>query len=60
MKLSAGYDLKRKDGDGNTVNWDISDSKLRLFMKPSNYIDLEDEASSKFEEMCQQPEDQNE
>jgi len=49
MKLSSGYDLKRKDNDGNKAKWNIANSKLRLLMKPSNYIDLEDKASTTFD-----------
>jgi len=45
MKLSAGYNIKRKEESGEVVNWALSkDSILRVQMLPANYLVHEKEA----------------
>lgn len=52
MKLSSGYDVKRKNESGEKFDWNIDKSKLRLLMNPSHYLELEDEAALSFESVC--------
>ena len=52
MKLGSGYDLKRKNKTGDKREWQIANSKLRLLMSPSHYIDLEDDAASSFDQFA--------
>ncbi len=50
LRLSAGYELKRKSSDGLIVDWSLSKtSKLRVQMLPGSYLDLEQEAREQFE-----------
>ncbi|MFO0935686.1 MAG: anti-phage dCTP deaminase [Gemmataceae bacterium] len=35
MQLSSGYEIKRKDENGNKISWKLDDSQLRLLMKPT-------------------------
>jgi hypothetical protein len=41
MNLGNGNNLKRKNIDGETVNWNAESSKLRVQMLPCSYIELE-------------------
>ncbi|WDF98834.1 anti-phage dCTP deaminase [Pectobacterium carotovorum subsp. carotovorum] len=41
INLGIGYKIKRKDKDGNTLNWSRKNSKLRMQMLPSSYIERE-------------------
>lgn len=49
MNLSSGYPLKRKDNDGNIINWKPEKAKLRIQMLPCSYLDIETLASARFE-----------
>ena len=53
MKLGSGLELKRKDGDGNKIDWKLEDSQLRLQMNPSSYLQFEDAANKKFKEVVE-------
>lgn len=52
MKQGSGYRLVRKTPEGDKIDWNIGDSQLRLQMKPSSYLDSEDEASVIFRKFC--------
>ena len=41
MTLSSGYALRRKEDNGNVVDWKPDESSIRLKMSPLSYIDLE-------------------
>jgi len=47
-RLSSGYTLKRKDKDGNKLEWRPEQGRLRLQMLPASYLDLELLASDMF------------
>lgn len=51
MRLGSGYPLQRKDGEGQVVNWQPEDSRLRIQMLPCSYVELELIASSMFNEV---------
>ncbi len=44
MSLGAGYELKRKDSEGNIVEWSSKNAKLRTALLPMSYMSLEDMA----------------
>jgi hypothetical protein len=48
MKHGSGYPLKRKDNQGQAMQWKPEESKLRIQMLPCSYIELELIASSLF------------
>jgi hypothetical protein len=48
MRLGSGYALKRKDPEGQVVQWKLDDCKLRIQMLSCSYIDREWLASSMF------------
>jgi deoxycytidylate deaminase len=51
MRLGSGYPLRRKDAEGQVVKWQPEKSKkLRIQMLPCSYIELEDLASTMFNE----------
>ena len=54
MKQGAGYSLVRKTKDGDTIDWDVSKSRLRLQMKPTSYLDSETEASGLFRSLTEE------
>lgn len=41
IRLGIGYKVKRKDKEGNILNWSRKNGKLRVQMLPSSYIDRE-------------------
>ncbi|RJT43772.1 anti-phage dCTP deaminase [Rahnella woolbedingensis] len=41
ISLGIGYKVKRKDNDGNVVEWERKSGKLRMQMLPSSYIERE-------------------
>lgn len=41
MQLGSGFQLIRKDKDGQAQQWDPKDARLRLQMLPCSYLDLE-------------------
>lgn len=51
MRLSSGMPLLRKDANGQAVEWNPEQGKLRLQMLPCSYMDLELTASAKFNEL---------
>lgn len=48
MRLGSGYPLKRKDNEGQIVQWKQEASRLRIQMLPCSYVELELIASSLF------------
>jgi deoxycytidylate deaminase len=48
MRLGSGYPLKRKDNDGQVVQWTPEGARLRIQMLPASYVELELVASSLF------------
>jgi deoxycytidylate deaminase len=52
MRLGVGYELRRKDRDGQIVKWETEKSKLRVQMLPYSYVELEQQASSVFNSAC--------
>lgn len=48
MRLGSGYPVKRKDSDGQVLDWKPEGAKLRLQMLPCSYLDLELRASDLF------------
>jgi deoxycytidylate deaminase len=48
MRHGSGYPLKRKDSEGQAVQWKPEESKLRIQMLPCSYVELELLASSIF------------
>jgi deoxycytidylate deaminase len=48
MRHGSGYLLKRKNSEGQVVEWKPEESKLRIQMLPCSYIELELIASSMF------------
>jgi len=44
--LGAGYPIKRKDPNGNVVNWTKNDAVLRMQMLSTSYIERETAAAS--------------
>ncbi len=51
MRLGSGYPLKRKDNEGQVVQWKLEASRLRIQMLPCSYVELELIASSMFNEV---------
>jgi len=49
MNLGAGSKLKRKDKDGNTLEWDKDSAHLRVQLIAKSYLDIETAAIEKFE-----------
>ncbi|NIF33849.1 cytidine deaminase [Enterobacter sp. Cy-643] len=41
INQGIGYKIKRKDKDGNKLNWSRKDGRLRMQMLPSSYIERE-------------------
>jgi deoxycytidylate deaminase len=41
MNFGSGYPMRRKDEEGHIVDWKPENSKLRMQLIPSSYIDLE-------------------
>ncbi|WP_262967393.1 deaminase [Methylobacter psychrophilus] len=50
MSLGTGNKLKRKNKDGGTLIWDKNSAKLRVGLLPKSYLEIEDAASSVFDE----------
>ncbi|MBX3417877.1 MAG: cytidine deaminase [Pirellulaceae bacterium] len=51
MNLGSSYPLTRKNSDtGKKLDWRIEDAQLRLQMKPTTYLDMENTASKVFGE----------
>ncbi len=48
MRLGSGYPLKRKDDEGQVLQWKQETSRLRIQMLPCSYVELELVASSLF------------
>ena len=46
--LSSGYPIKRKNADGNTVDWKPESSRARMQMLPHSYLEKETFATVKF------------
>jgi deoxycytidylate deaminase len=53
VRLGSGYPLKRKDADGNALEWKPEHGRLRLQMLPVSYLDLELVASDMFNKASQ-------
>ena len=45
MKLGSGYKIKRKDSEGNVLNWQPEAAKLRLEMSEVTYLEQEQKAN---------------
>lgn len=48
MRLGSGYRLKRKDDEGQVVDWTPENAILRVQMIPRSYLELESEAAKIF------------
>lgn len=57
MRLGSGYPLKRKDDEGQIVEWKQETSRLRIQMLPCSYVELELIASSLFNKVRKAKED---
>lgn len=52
MRLTSSYELRRKDdATGEKRDWDMKNSRLRIQMLPSSYLDLELRAAGLFDEL---------
>ena len=52
MGLTSSYEPRRKDGaTGEKRDWDMKNSRLRIQMLPSSYLDLELQAAGLFDEL---------
>ncbi len=52
MRLTSSYELTRKDSrTGKKKDWDIKNSRLRIQMQPSSYLDSEMRAATLFHEI---------
>ena len=54
MRLGAGWPVRRKDSEGQTVSWSPEGAKLRIEMHPVSYIEREEKATSKFNDYRRQ------
>jgi len=50
MKLSTGFELVRKNSDGQVLCWQRDQSHARIQMLPCSYLEQETEATKKFAE----------
>jgi deoxycytidylate deaminase len=48
MRFGSGYQLRRKQSDGNVLEWHLESARLRLQMLPTSYLDAEAAASKAF------------
>lgn len=48
MKLGSGYPLKRKDSEGQVLEWKPETARLRVQMIPRSYVELEAIATTMF------------
>lgn len=53
MSLGSGYELKRKLKDGSTVAWSPNTSQLRTALLPYSYIEREQKAKERVQELQQ-------
>ena len=52
MRLTSSYELIRKDNKtGEKQDWDIKNSRLRIQMQPSSYLDSEVRAATLFHDI---------
>lgn len=52
MRLTSSYELTRKDSrTGKKKDWDIKNSRLRIQMQPTSYLDSEMRAATVFHEI---------
>lgn len=59
LRLGSGLPLKRKDTEGQAVEWKPEDSQIRLQMLPCSYLDLELIAGNMFNKAIQHKEKSN-
>jgi deoxycytidylate deaminase len=48
LRLSSGYEVFRKDGDGRVLPWECKNNPARIQMLPCSYLDQETFATQKF------------
>lgn len=56
MRLGSGSSMKRKDDEGQTLDWKENNAQLRLQMLPHSYLQLEQKASARFDELVREGE----
>jgi len=50
MRLSAGFEIERKNKDGVILDWKFEQSNVRMQMLPCSYLEKETRATQKFAE----------
>ena len=50
MRLSSGFELERKNSDGNILDWKSEKSYARIQMLPCSYLEKETKATETFDE----------
>lgn len=50
MRLSAGFEIERKNKDGAILDWKFEQSNVRMQMLPCSYLEKETRATQKFAE----------
>lgn len=55
MSLGSGSKLKRKDSNGNIVEWDKDKASLRVPLVPKSYVEIESAAISRFDSINKNP-----
>ena len=51
--LGSGYPIRRKEDDGSTAEWDPHNSRLRMQMLPTSYIERETAAAAELKEILE-------
>ena len=57
--LGSGYPIVRKEEDGTTAKWDQHESRLRMQMLPTSYIDRETNAADEVNQLLRKMEKEN-
>ena len=57
--LGSGYPVVRKEEDGTTAKWDQHESRLRMQMLPTSYIDRETNAADEVNQLLKKMEKEN-
>ncbi len=60
MRLSAGFEIKRKNKEGLALSWKCEQSPARIQMVPWSYLDQETFATQKFAQHKEKLEEKNE
>ncbi len=60
MRLSSGFDIERKDKEGNVLDWKHEKNYVRIQMLPWSYLDNETRATITFAEYKEALESRNE